>query len=398
MTVNIFVPENEIDKDKYFIVTYRLKGAISLRNAAWDLAVGQSIGNPAVRSIWETEQMFQDHTCKILGNEQELSRYTAGMVKIAFPLANINFKEDGISQLLCHIAGGQADIIEVRECHVVDVELPVHIENLMPKPKFGIEGIRRFTGIFDKPLLGGIVKPKVGMSPKVLLEVTKQMVDGGVNFIKEDEILGNPEHCPFTERVELISTWLAKHAPQVVYCFCINSDYPYVIDRVHEVWQHGGPGIHVNIWGGLGIYRTIRELDYDLFIHFQKSGDRFFTDPRSPYQLTWPFVCKIAGWSGADFIHAGMIGGYMNQSEDELKAALDVLWKYRVMPALSCGMHPGLVDYIRNLIGNDWMANVGGAMHGHPGGTAGGTLAMRQAIDRTYGEEYKIAVNKWGTL
>lgn len=64
-------------------------------------------------------------------------------------------------------------------------------------PKFGINGVREFTGAYDKPLLGGIVKPKTGITPQVLLELVKELVEGGVNFIKEDEIMANPLGMPY---------------------------------------------------------------------------------------------------------------------------------------------------------------------------------------------------------
>jgi ribulose 1,5-bisphosphate carboxylase large subunit-like protein len=87
----------------------------------------------------------------------------------------------------------------------------------------------------------------------------------------------------------------------------------------------------------------------------------------------------------------------MNQDDTELQDALKVLWKYNVIPALSCGMHPGLVQHINGLLNSsDWMANVGGAMHGHPLGTLAGGLAMRQAIDRNHEIEYEEAIKKWG--
>ena len=92
-----------------------------------------------------------------------------------------------------------------------------------------------------------------------------------------------------------------------------------------------------------------------------------------------------------------MIGGYMNQDDTELQDALQVLWNYNVIPALSCGMHPGLVQHINGLLdSHDWMANVGGAIHGHPMGTLAGGLAMRQAIDGNHGMEYETAITKWG--
>ena len=44
------------------------------------------------------------------------------------------------------------------------------------------------------------------------------------------------------------------------------------------------------------------------------------------------------------------------------------------------------------------MANVGGALHGHPNGTLAGTKAMRQSIDNVYGPEYYEAIKKWGKV
>ncbi len=86
----------------------------------------------------------------------------------------------------------------------------------------------------------------------------------------------------------------------------------------------------------------------------------------------------------------------MSDNEDELRQTLNTLHVRGVMPALSCGMHPGLVEAINNRFGTDYMANVGGAIHGHPGGSKSGALAMRQSIDRDYGEEYEVAIKKWG--
>lgn len=395
--VNIFT--KEIDFEKYFVVKYFLKGRTNLREAAWNLAIGQSIGNPKNRSIWETEDMFKNHSCFILEEEKILSQKKEGVIDIAFPLENLNLEEDGISQILCHIAGGQVDILEIEQCQILDINLPEKQEKSFTlKPAYGIDGFRKFNKVEDKPFFGGIIKPKVGMSPDVLLEAVKEMVYGGVNFIKEDELLGNPEHCPLSKRVPIITNWLQKNAPDVIYTFCINGDSPYALERANFVSQEGGTGIHINVWSGLGVFRAIRKNNPNLWIHFQKSGDKFFTDRRAPFHIYWPVICKIAGWSGCDSIHAGMIGGYMNQDDQELADALKVLWKYNIVPALSCGMHPGLVEYINELLkSKDWMANVGGAMHGHPMGTLSGGLAMRQAIDKQYDRpEYLAAIEKWG--
>ena len=382
------VPPNSI------LVNYYVHSKNSLMEAAKEIAIGQSIGNPNMRSVWETEEMVSRHACKIVtDNPEQLEKEKVGYIMIAFPLDNINLKTDGISQLMCQILGGQVDITNIERCRVEYILMP---EPLF-KPKFGIDGIRKFTGVYDKPLLGGIVKPKIGVSPQTLLEIVKEMVDGGVNFIKEDEILGDPAHCPLEERTSLIANYLHKHAPNVVYATCINGDMPYLLERAIRVYELGGNGVHVNIWCGLGAYKAVRELDLPLFIHFQKSGDQVITHNHNPFSISWVALCALISWCGIDFAHAGMLGGYMNQSQRVLMASIKTLHHYGVMPALSCGMHPGLVDYIQGQLGtNDWMANVGGAIHSHPKGTRAGAAAMRQAIDGIYLDEYYQAIQEWG--
>ena len=72
--------------------------------------------------------------------------------------------------------------------------------------------------------------------------------------------------------------------------------------------------------------------------------------------------------------------------EKDLRDNLKTLTSNNVMPALSCGMHPGLVQAIIKKFGNDFIANVGGAIHGHPMGTLAGAKAMRQSIDNSHGD------------
>ena len=88
----------------------------------------------------------------------------------------------------------------------------------------------------------------------------------------------------------------------------------------------------------------------------------------------------------------------MSDNEDELSHTLSVLHNRGVMPALSCGMHAGLIEAINERFGIDYMANVGGAIHGHPLGSKAGARAIRQSIDKTHGEEYRLAIEKWGIL
>jgi ribulose-bisphosphate carboxylase large chain len=394
--MNIFVCERELDKEKYFVVTYRIESNTNLRDAAWNIAIGQSVGNPNVRNRWETEDLFKNHSCLVLGDELNLQKKFSGDVKIAFPVINTDWETDGISHFLCQIMGGHVDIDLVKKCRVIKLDLPKTVTQHFLGPKFGITGMRKFTGQYDKPLFGAIIKPKIGISPETLLDMVKELIDGGVDFIKEDEIMSNPSFCTLDKRVDLISNYLNSQSRNVVFCHTINCDPHILVDRVKRIYSLGGNGVHINVWSGYGAYNSIRKLDLPMYMHFQSSGAKVSTSINNQFSISWTVICQLATLMGADTIQTGMVGGYSNDDEEEILECIKILRDGNTLPALSCGLHPGLVNKITSLVGNDYLGNAGGAVHGHPNGTLSGAKAMRQSIDKTYEKEYHEAIVKWG--
>ena len=86
--MKLFVNESDVDREKYFIATYKIESDKNLREAAWNLAIGQSVGNPNVRNRWETEELFQNHSCLVLNDESDLEKKKSGEIKVAFPIVN----------------------------------------------------------------------------------------------------------------------------------------------------------------------------------------------------------------------------------------------------------------------------------------------------------------------
>ena len=153
----------EITKSKYVIATYFIEcKKDDLSKAAWDLAIGQSVGNPNVRNRWETNEIFERSSCVILHERTELQDIKKGLVKIGFPVINTDWEGDGISHLLCQLMGGQMDIDIFESCRLVEIEFPEEVLKNYLKPKYGITGLRKISGQINKPFSGAIIKPKTG--------------------------------------------------------------------------------------------------------------------------------------------------------------------------------------------------------------------------------------------
>jgi ribulose 1,5-bisphosphate carboxylase large subunit-like protein len=367
------IPEN------HFTVDYYVESKKTLVEVAEAIAIGQSIGNPSVRNEFETDELVENHCAKIIGDYDDLKSKNKGTIKIAFPTININWEEDGISQFICDIMGGQTDIDIIEKCHVIDVDIFDYYEIL--KPKFGISGIRKITGQYEKPILGCILKPKIGLRPKEIAHIVKEMIDGGADLIKEDEIMCNPVFANYEDRLGYIRD-IIKDKP-IVYLATCNGDAHKILEKAKKIHDNGSNGLHVNLWSGFGTYRSVRKLDLPMVIHYQKSGDKVITHKNNPYMISWYVLCKIATWCGIDTIHSGMWGGYLSDDPIELKTIMDYLSNNNVLPALSCGMNAELIPKVTEKFGYDYLANVGGAVHSNPNGIKAAVIELRRAIEKT---------------
>jgi len=136
-------------------------------------------------------------------------------------------------------------------------------------------------------------------------------------------------------------------------------------------------------------------------------------------------IAKLARLVGVDQIHIGTIVGKMEGSAAEVEEieeqieqpiiqphskthALGEEWMHikPVFAVCSGGLHPGHVPKLVKMLGRDIITQMGGGIHGHPGGTRTGATAARQAVDAVmegmslarYAENHKelaAALGKW---
>lgn len=173
---------------------------------AKNMAVGQTIGTwipvPGI-----TEEMRQNYMGKIV-NIYDLqpddleSPIPAGsglehyIFQIAYPVANF---ENSIPLLLTTLLGNDASTSV--QAKLIDLYLPKCMLSSFPGPAYGIEGIRSLCQVEKRPVLLNMIKPCTGFSPEVGARIFYSTALGGIDLIKDDELLGNPSYCPLTERI-----------------------------------------------------------------------------------------------------------------------------------------------------------------------------------------------------
>ena len=105
------------------------------------------------------------------------------VIQIAFPVHNI---DNQIPLLLATVYGECASTGELR---LLDLQLPASFVGAFPGPRLGLPGIRELLGAAGRPLLLAMLKPAIGLTPAESAEVFRQCALGGVDAVKDDELL-----------------------------------------------------------------------------------------------------------------------------------------------------------------------------------------------------------------
>ncbi len=84
---------------------------------------------------------------------------------------------------------------------LVDLTFSDELKRAFPGPRFGIDGIREKLGVFDRPLVMSIFKAVIGRDLRYVTEQLKLQALGGVDLVKDDEILFENDLTPFEKRI-----------------------------------------------------------------------------------------------------------------------------------------------------------------------------------------------------
>jgi ribulose-bisphosphate carboxylase large chain len=317
------------------------------------------------------------------------AKFTRCHLELSWPLENIG---PSLPNVLATIAGNLFELRQVSGLRITGLSLPACFAAAYPGPAFGISGTRRLAGVARGPLIGTIIKPSVGLDPAQTAAEVEKLVEGGIDFIKDDELQADGSYCPFDERVkacmQVIRAGAQRSGKKVMMAFNLTGELDEMKRRHDLVLAEGGSCVMVslNSVGLIGLRELRRHCA--LPIHAHRNGWGMLS--RSP-ALGWDYAPwqKIWRLAGADHLHVNGLSNKFSESDDSViasaQAVLAPLWSQAAMsamPVFSSGQ-TGLVASATYaaLASTDLIFAAGGGIFGHPGGVSAGVTALRQAWD-----------------
>ena len=350
-----------------------------------------------------------------------------GLALIAYPISL--FEEGSIPQLMSSIGGNIFGMKEVANLKLLDINFPNRYIRSFPGPKFGIPGVRKLLKVPKRPLIGTIVKPKIGLNEKQHARVAEQAWLGGCDIVKDDENLTSMRFNKFEKRVEETLKLRDKAelltGEKKIYMPNVTAPFVDMIKRAKFVKEQGCEYAMVDILSvGWGALQDLRDADFNLVLHAHRAGHAAFTRSEK-HGISMLVIGKLCRLIGLDQLHVGAIVGKMHGGKKEVKAIgeeiedtiirkgpnhiLSENWlNMKPMFAVcSGGLHPGKVPPLVKAMGNDIIIQMGGGIHGHQLGTRHGAMAARQALEATIAGlsleyasrknfELALALKKWG--
>ena len=306
----------------------------------------------------------------------------------------------------------------VKNLRLEDIGIPKKILNSFSGPKYGIEGIRKIMKIPKRPLVGTIIKPKLGLKTLDHAKTAYESWIGGCDIVKDDENLASQKFNTFEERVartlEMQNKAEEETGEKKAYLINVTAETKEMIKRAQLAEDLGSKFIMVDVvTEGFGALQTLREADFKLAIHAHRAMHAAFTRNKK-HGISMMVLADLVRLIGVDTLHIGTVVGKLEGTLDEVseireeieekyvkatKLRLEQNWG-EIKPTLgvsSGGLHPGHVPFLIKNLGRDLVIQAGGGIHGHPQGTIAGAKAMRQAVDavmknkslKEYSKEHK---------
>ncbi|HQM95336.1 MAG TPA: ribulose-bisphosphate carboxylase [Methanofastidiosum sp.] len=404
-------------------------GSLNILQAAAEVAAESSTGtNFNVKTETAFSKQMNALVYKI---DQEKN-----LIWIAYPWRLFD-RGGNVQNILTYLVGNVLGMKEVSAIKLLDVWFPPAMLEQYDGPSYTLDDMRKYLGVYDRPILGSIIKPKMGLTSAEYAEAAYDFWVGGGDFVKNDEPQANQDFSPFDKMVKNVKEAMDKAVKETgekkVHSFNVSAaDYDTMIERCELIRNAGfEPGSYAflidGITAGWMAVQTLRRKYPDVFIHFHRASHGAYTRPENPIGFSVLVLSKFARLAGASGIHTGTagVGKMKGTPEDDIVAAKNILafkgqghffeqewskifegdkdaialaqadtarhvileddsWRgmKKCCPIISGGLNPTLLKPFIDIMGNiDFITTMGAGCHAHPRGTTAGAKALVQACE-----------------
>jgi ribulose-bisphosphate carboxylase large chain len=320
--------------------TYFIETPLAVEKAAAALAGEQSSGT-FVAVPGETEELKQRFAARVEkiapletvtepalpGAKSRTGTFQRAEVMVSWSLENMGYN---LPTLVSTIQGNLYELQQFTGLKLMDLELPPSFAQHFRGPQFGVAGCRKLTKVEGRPLIGTIIKPSIGMSPQQTAELVKTLAEAGIDFIKDDELMANPPHSPFAERVDAIMRVINAHADRtgkkVMYAFNVSDELDAMQRHYEKVVKSGGTCAMISLNSvGLSGAKKICDIGV-LAIHGHRNGWGMLN--RHPLLgIEFPAYQKLWRLAGVDQLHVNGIANKFWESDDSVVRSMEACAK-----------------------------------------------------------------------
>jgi ribulose-bisphosphate carboxylase large chain len=399
-----------VKPEENVICVYRISSKLPMKTAAAAIATEQSTGTWTGLSTL-SDDVFERLSGKVIGIDGDLAT-------IAFPVEDFSLDVGGVPQILSVVAGNLFGLDAIDGVRLEDVDFPLGMVKEFPGPKFGIDGMRKELRRPERPLVGTIVKPKIGLSPENTANYIYEAGMGGLTNSKDDETLVDQVFCPMRERVPAIAEAIDRVRDEtghrMMHAVNISTRGDRIVETGEWVQEMGAREIMVDVLtcGFAAVQALAEDPSIKVPVHVHRTMHGAITRDPS-HGISMRVFSKLVRMCGGDALHIGTfgVGKMKGDPEEDLgnqRACVEPMGSLKsVMPVCSGGLHPGMVPALMRIGGKDLQIQAGGGMAGHPQGVRSGGMALSQAVEASLRgvsleeyalehEELRLAIGRWG--
>jgi ribulose 1,5-bisphosphate carboxylase large subunit-like protein len=398
--------------------TYLIETPLPVEQAAATLAGEQSSGT-FVAVPGETAGLKERHAArveKITGLETvatpslptgrpPAAAYRRAEVVVSWSIGNFGYN---LPTLVSTLQGNLYELAQFSGLKLMDFTVPPSFAAHFRGPAFGIPGSRRLTGVTGRPLIGTIIKPSIGLTPAQTAAMVQELVGAGIDFLKDDELMADPPHSPFDERVDAVMGVINAHAQRTgrkaMYAFNVSDELDAMQRHYDKVVAAGGTGVMLSL-NSVGLAAAKKICDRgQLAIHGHRNGWGMLN--RHPLLgLAFPAYQKLWRLAGVDQLHVNGIANKFWEPDDSVVQSIAACLAAEplgqpLLPVVSSGQWGGQApETWRRTRTVDLLYMAGGGIQAHPDGPAAGVRSLQlwwQAASE--GLDYAAALARYPAL